>query len=174
MLERYRIMKNSFFKRAVATAAVVPLALTQCLTSAHAVTLGDVSRLVAEDSFQTAGENSKEVTLKGLTYIAPGISRSTPAYIQPSNTVITSDPTEDKVILVQYSTWYDQVYTVLDTLVRNDKTTGEINTDDIFKGIIPSSGKNNEITEKVINQVNGATYKIDSDKKKSYHYCKCR
>ena len=38
MLERYRTMKNSLFKRAIAAAAAVPLALTQCLTYANAVT----------------------------------------------------------------------------------------------------------------------------------------
>ena len=37
MLERYRTMKNSLFKRAIAVAAAAPLALTQCLTYANAV-----------------------------------------------------------------------------------------------------------------------------------------
>ena len=68
-------MKNSLFKRALATVASVPLALSQCLTCA--------SYAVTNDSVQSTAENTdsseKEAyTLKdNLLYIAPGQVEST-------------------------------------------------------------------------------------------------
>ena len=61
-------MKNSLFKRAVAAAAAVPLALTQCLTYANAVS-NDAAKLAA--SAQVVAEDSK-VTLASLLAIKPG------------------------------------------------------------------------------------------------------
>ena len=48
MLERYRTMKNSLIKRAIAAAAAVPLALTQSLAFVN-----------AEDAVTTTANNNK-------------------------------------------------------------------------------------------------------------------
>ena len=60
-------MKNSLFKRAIAAAAAVPLALTQCLTFANAVE-SDTATTTANVQAQ-----SQESTLKAFLAI-PGDS----------------------------------------------------------------------------------------------------
>ncbi|MBO7473742.1 MAG: cellulose-binding protein CttA-related protein [Ruminococcus sp.] len=64
MLERYRTMKNSLFKRAIAAAAAVPLALTQCLTYANAVSTNQVAGTVKVQAEEKGG-----VTIEDLLYI---------------------------------------------------------------------------------------------------------
>ena len=61
-------MKKSFFKRAVATVAAVPLALTQCLTSSFAETTVDTASQ-ADAAVAAAGE--KTYTLDTLLRIEP-------------------------------------------------------------------------------------------------------
>lgn len=58
-------MKKSFFKRAVATAAAVPLALTQCLTSSFAETSVDT----AAQADISAAEGGNTITLEKLLRI---------------------------------------------------------------------------------------------------------
>jgi hypothetical protein len=73
MLERYRTMKNSLFMRAVAAAAAVPVALTQCLTVASAVSVTSVAPAIANDALVTASD-ANTITLTGndgLLYIEP-------------------------------------------------------------------------------------------------------
>ena len=65
-------MKNSLFKRAIAAAAAVPLALTQCLSYANAVSVGDVKAPA-----QNVQAESEELTLDKLLYIAPSQTVST-------------------------------------------------------------------------------------------------
>ena len=60
-------MKKSFFKRAVATAAAVPLALTQCLTSSFAETSTDT----ASQAGISKAEEGKTYTLEQLLRIEP-------------------------------------------------------------------------------------------------------
>ena len=66
-------MKNSLFKRAIAAASALPLALTQCLTTANAANISNVA-LAAADNAVTADE-AKTITLSdegtGLVYIDP-------------------------------------------------------------------------------------------------------
>ena len=56
-------MKNSLFKRAIATAAAVPLALTQCLTYANAVSTDTIQVPAAVQA------DSEALTLEKLLYI---------------------------------------------------------------------------------------------------------
>ncbi|MBO4524432.1 MAG: cellulose-binding protein CttA-related protein [Ruminococcus sp.] len=65
MLERYRTMKNSLFKRAIAAAATVPLALTQCPTFTNAVSINAV-----KGTAQVQAEEG--VTLEDILYIPAG------------------------------------------------------------------------------------------------------
>lgn len=57
-------MKNSLFKRAIAAAAAVPLALTQCLTYANAVSTNEVAGTVKVQAEEKGG-----VTIEDLLYI---------------------------------------------------------------------------------------------------------
>ncbi|MBQ9898444.1 MAG: cellulose-binding protein CttA-related protein [Ruminococcus sp.] len=64
-------MKTSLFKRAVAAAAAVPLALTQCLTASFAVDFNDTALIAAN---KTASDEA--ITLETLCYIAPDQTES--------------------------------------------------------------------------------------------------
>lgn len=57
-------MKNSLFKRAIAAAAAVPLALTQCLTYANAVSTNEVTGTVKVQAEEKGG-----ATIEDLLYI---------------------------------------------------------------------------------------------------------
>ena len=66
-------MKNSLFMRAVAAAAAVPVALTQCLTVASAVSVTSVAPAITNDALVTASD-ANTITLTGndgLLYIEP-------------------------------------------------------------------------------------------------------
>ncbi len=66
-------MKNSLFMRAVAAGAAVPVALTQCLTVASAVSVTSVAPAIANDALVTASD-ANTITLTGndgLLYIEP-------------------------------------------------------------------------------------------------------
>lgn len=66
-------MKNSLLKRAIAAAATVPLALSQCLTYSFAVTADDTAAptAIADDA-----ASASSITLDKLLYIAPTETKS--------------------------------------------------------------------------------------------------
>jgi len=75
ILERYKTMKNSLFKRAFATVAAVPLALSQCLTCTPYAATNDSVQSATGDT----DSSKKEVyTLKdNFLYIDPAETEST-------------------------------------------------------------------------------------------------
>ena len=72
MLERYRTMKNSLFKRAIAAVATVPIAFTQCLTFAYAETNNSDVQLIA-----AAPATDDVVTMQKLLRIDPDQTEAT-------------------------------------------------------------------------------------------------
>ena len=126
-------MKNSLFKRAVATVAAVPLALTQSLTCSFAAS--DVSVPV---SVAAAEDTDTSFTLQSLLHIAPD--------------------DED-----QYSDWNFTASNAIDKLLAEGKTTGTINVAKLFDSIAPSTGQYREIFEHVAATVSEAKYEIDSE-----------
>jgi len=74
MLERYRTMKNSLFKRVAAAAAAVPLALTQCLTFSSVAAENDAVQIVGNT---VQDETAKTVSLEKLLYIPANKTEST-------------------------------------------------------------------------------------------------
>jgi hypothetical protein len=74
MLERYRTMKNSLFKRVAAAAAAVPLALTQCLTFSSVAAENDAVQIVGNTVQDGA---VKSVSLEKLLYIPANKTEST-------------------------------------------------------------------------------------------------
>ena len=69
MIERYRTMKNSLFKRAIAIASTVPVALTQCLSVASAVAVENTVPAAVKSEGQTFTLDRGDET--SLLYIAP-------------------------------------------------------------------------------------------------------
>jgi hypothetical protein len=74
MLERYRTMKNSLFKRVAAAAAAVPLALTQCLTFTSAAAGNDAVQVV--DNNVKGFEVKSDVSIESLLRIEPSETES--------------------------------------------------------------------------------------------------
>lgn len=87
-------MKNSLFMRAVAAAAAVPVALTQCLTVASAVSVTSVAPAIANDALVTASD-ANTITLTGndgLLYIEPKeILKNVYVQDEKDSTIFTKD-----------------------------------------------------------------------------------
>jgi hypothetical protein len=127
MLERYRTMKNSLFKRAIAAAATVPFALAQIATSASAVSINDAALTITGNETVNASEKNTFTLDKGvessLAYITPGIAKGDveDQYIQ------VTDADGNVVAFEKYSDWNDKVVAALTKLASGDKATGVIN-----------------------------------------------
>jgi hypothetical protein len=130
MLERYRTMKNSLFKRAVAAVAAVPLALTQSLTCSFAAT--DVSVPVNVAATETA---DKSFTLNTLLHIAPD--------------------DED-----QFSDWNFNASTALDVLYKDGKASGPIDAAKMFDRVSSYAGQYEDIAKAVVAKVTDGNYEI--------------
>lgn len=89
-------MKNSLFKRAVAAAAAVPLALTQCLTASFAVDFNDTALIAAN---KTASDEA--ITLETLCYIAPDQTESS-WNTTIANKLKTTDKTNGTIDISSY------------------------------------------------------------------------
>jgi len=128
MLERYRTMKNSLFKRAIAAAAAVPLALTQCLTYANAVSTDTIN---ATANVQ-AGEEA--LTLENLLYIPVEET------VSKWNQTVTSslDAIENREGTLDITPYVDDI-------VKNAGDFGEVAEVILTKCIIPN-GVTYEIT----------------------------
>jgi hypothetical protein len=133
MLERYRTMKNSLFKRAVAAAAAVPLALTQCVTCSFAAEEADDVAVIAtaEDA-----ASSKSFTMDKILYIAP-------------------DKTE--------SEWNLTVKTAIDELYNEGKGSGSFSAQELFKSVIKNARSYKDLAEAALSNVNDPEYTISAD-----------
>ena len=123
-------MKNSLFKRAVATVATVPLALTQSLTCSFAATDVTVPTAVAATE---SSDNS--FTLNTLLHIAPDDSD-------------------------QYSDWNYNVSNALDTLYTKGKNKGTLDAAKLFDSVSSYAGQYEDIAKAVIAKVTDANYEI--------------
>jgi hypothetical protein len=133
MLERYRTMKNSLFKRAVAAAAAVPLALTQCVTCSFAAEEAEDVAVIAtaEDT-----ASSKSFTMEKILYIAP-------------------DKTE--------SEWNLTVKTAIDELYNEGKGSGTISFDKIFDTAVKNARSYKDLAEAGLSNIKDAEYSISPD-----------
>ena len=119
MLERYRTMKNSLFKRAIAAVATVPLAFTQCLTFANAETNEPIQLTQSAPS-----ADNEVVTLESLLRIAPDKTEATWYYqinqllvsgVLPSEGTINVNTYKDAVVKKagKYKELAEYVFTLL-------------------------------------------------------------
>lgn len=126
-------MKNSLLKRAIATAATVPLALSQCLTYSFAVTADDA---VAPTAIADDVASVSSITLEKLLYIAP---------------------TETK------SKWNNLVTSAIKTAIDSGNVAGSIEVDSIFNTVASKAGTYSELVAAVFGQVTGVDYEIASN-----------
>ncbi|MBR4627699.1 MAG: cellulose-binding protein CttA-related protein [Ruminococcus sp.] len=129
-------MKNSLFKRAIATAAAVPLALTQSLTYSFAADT-DASVPAATTTAETTSA-SNSFDLNSLLYIAPAK---------------TSTESE----------WNLKLDGVIDQLIQDGKTTGDIEIADLAKTAVANAGDVKEIASALLGTISDAKYTINKD-----------
>ena len=125
-------MKNSLFKRAVAAAAAVPLALTQCLTYSFAV---DTDNAAVTSGAVKATSDKQTYTLDDMLYIAPSETESS---------------------------WNVTLATFIDKIQNEGKTSGTIDLQPLADAIIAKSGSFSEIVSQTSKRIleNGITYEI--------------
>lgn len=127
-------MKKSFIKRAVATVAAVPLALTQCLTCSFAETALDADSQ-AEVSVAAAEDNA--YTLEKLLKIDA-----------------------DK----KYSDWNADLSSVIMGITLTGNTSGTINPDAIISAVVKNAGGYSALAENVLGQVKNVQYNITGNR----------
>ena len=146
-------MKNSLFKRAIAAAAAVPLALTQCLTVANAASVTDAAPSLAKDTAITASE-SKTITLKG--------SENSLLYIEPKE---VGNEKEDKYqqiaadTFIKDSLWNQTAYGYL----KAAKQSGKIDPTEIVNFVLKKARGYKAAAEKASEKLEDCTYEIVDD-----------
>jgi hypothetical protein len=144
MIERYRTMKNSLFKRAIAVASAVPVALTQCLTVANAVYV-DYSAPVAVKSAASETFTLDKGDATSIIYIAPEED-----YAREGN-VFTKD-----------SQWNGRVSSAL---AQNAGKKDTLDLTKIYEKAIEKSGEYEEVTRSLIEKIEYVNYTITDDGK---------
>ena len=124
-------MKNSLFKRAVATAAAVPLALTQCLTTTFAVNVNTAD--LTKSGAVKAANDAQTVTLDNLLYIDPTVDN--PTYSAPD--------------LQAESTWNETLAAVIDMAETKGKASGTIDAAKFVDSIVSKAGSYKEIANQI-------------------------
>ncbi len=125
-------MKNSLFKRAIAAAAAVPLALTQCLTYANAVD-GDT----ATTTTANVQAQSQESTLKALLAI-------------PGDTKILGPDKKGAAYNRQQSTWEQTALFLLNNIGAKD---GSIDLTPYIEKVIANAGGYSDVAEQVFDLI---------------------
>lgn len=139
-------MKNSLFKRAIAAAAAVPLALTQCLTFANAVE-SDTATTTANVQAQ-----SQESTLKAFLAI-------------PGDSDILAAPKKGAEYNIQKSTWEQSALFLLNDLSANhDK--GTIDLTPYITKAVANAGAYSDVAKVFADLVDGKKVDYTFDGKK--------
>ena len=128
-------MKNSLFKRAIAAAAAVPLALTQCLTFANAVE-SDTATTTANVQAQ-----SQESTLKAFLAI-------------PGGSDILAAPEKGAEYNIQKSTWEQSALFLLNDLSANHNK-GTIDLTPYIAKVVANAGAYSDVAEKCAELLDG-------------------
>ena len=142
-------MKNSLFKRAMAVASAVPLALTQCLGVANAV---DVT-----DAAPAAG-------LTGATATLNDGSEGALFYIEPDekNEKYTMSENEGNYTFTKDSVWYSDVYNILAQIGNGTKNSGTIDATTLFDYALNRAGQYRDLAEGVVNCIGEMKYTVDA------------
>jgi len=139
-------MKKSIFKRAIASASVVPVALAQCLTAANAADVSNID--LADNAVVTAANTNITLNEKdGLLYIVPNDADE---YYGDS-----IDEATKLLTVYEDSTWNQLVFSKLTT----GKTSGTIEISKYFDTIISKTGNYKDVTKALLDNVHG----VDAD-----------
>ena len=149
MIERYRTMKNSLFKRAVAVASALPLALTQCLSVANAVYVD-----YSVDPVIVDAQNDSTLTLN------EGDATSL-LYIEPSED-IAKYSFEDGAFR-KASNWNSRLASIITLLAASEKSEGLVDLSDVYQTAIDKSGDYAEVTSSLIDKIGDITYSVGTD-----------
>ncbi len=139
-------MKNSLFKRAIAAAAAVPLALTQCLTFANAVE-SDTATTTANVQAQ-----SQESTLKAFLAI-------------PGGSDILAAPEKGAEYNIQKSTWEQSALFLLNDLSANHNK-GTIDLTPYITKVVANAGAYSDVAKVLADLVDGKKVDYTFDGKK--------
>ena len=139
-------MKNSLFKRAIAAAAAVPLALTQCLTFANAVE-SDTATTTANVQAQ-----SQESTLKAFLAI-------------PGDSDILAAPEKGAEYNIQKSTWEQSALFLLNDLSANHNK-GTIDITPYITKVVANAGAYSDVAKVFADLVDGKKVDYTFDGKK--------
>ena len=137
-------MKNSLFKRAIAVASAVPVALTQCLTVANAVYV-DYSAPAVVKSAESETFTLDKGESTSILYIAPEED-----YAREGN-VFTKD-----------SQWNGRVSSAL---AQNAGKKDTLDLTKIYEKAIEKSGEYEEVTRSLIEKIEYVNYTITDDGK---------
>ncbi len=137
-------MKNSLFKRAIAVASAVPVALAQCLTVANAVYV-DYSAPVAVKSAESTSFTLDKGDSTSLLYIAPEED-----YARNGDT-FTKD-----------SQWNGRVAAAL---AQNAGKKDTLDLSKFYDKAIEKSGEYSEVTASLIDKIEYVNYSISDDGK---------
>ncbi len=136
-------MKNSLFKRAIAAASAVPVALTQCLSVANAVSVDYTAPVAAKSADTSFTLDKGEAT--SLLYIAPKED-----YARVGDTFTKS------------SNWNGRISTALTQISGKE---GVLDLNDAFTTAIEKSGKYSEVTKNLIDKLSPVSYKVTDEGK---------
>ena len=141
-------MKNSLFKRAVAVASALPLALTQCLSVANAVYV-DYS---ADSVIVNAQNNTLTLNEGNATSLL---------YIEPSEDVAKYSFEDDT--FRKASNWNSRLASIITLLAASEKSEGLVDLSDVYQTAIDKSGDYAEVTSSLIDKIGDITYSVGTD-----------
>ena len=138
MIERYRTMKNSLFKRVAAAASAVPLALTQCLNFSS---FAEVKPAVPSSSVSIkSADNDKAITIEKLLWIDP-------------EQVVPESGVE--------STWNAKASSILDTFVSDGNTSFDFNAAKAVEYVAKMGGQYKDVANALASSVSNGKVTID-------------
>ncbi len=153
-------MKKSLFMRAFAAVSAVPVALTQCLAVANAISVKDTALSVTEESNVALQltDNIKLTGDNGLLYIEPQGN-----YFEDE--VVPGYVLQEDGTFVTYSNWD----AVVSQMINNVKPEGVVDTTAAFENIVKQAQKvqggiHVETLKACLEKVGEVTYKIADGK----------
>ena len=166
-------MKNSLFKRVVAAASAVPLALTQCLTVANAVSVDDAATSLNDQAVTAAA--AKDVTIDVLLNIVPDETDGVKYEELTGDEAIISGETADELIakyasdregakvFTKASEWNLTAYSYIQQAIKTGKNTGKVEISELVNYVVKNSGNHKEIVERAFGFLSDVTYELQSN-----------
>ena len=139
-------MKNSLFKRAIAAAATVPLALTQCFTVATTVAV-DTAAPVA---------NGKTVTLNN------GVESSI-LYVTPDESDGVAYDRTNATLWTKAADWNFDASGILTDVGNGANAAGTLDLTKTYEKLIEKSGEFKEVTKSLTEKMSDVNYSVDKD-----------